>query len=293
MSKNYVICVDTNCDLPLEYFKAHALEMVPLRFTLRGETYDSDCGQSMDPREFYAALRAGEDSKTMQVSPDQALQCFARLADEGNDILCIAFSSGLSGTYNSFAMAAQELRDTHPDCKAIVIDSLCASLGQGLLIDYAVKMKEAGRPIEEVAEWVEAHKLQICHYFTVDDLKHLWRGGRVSKTTAVVGTMLGIKPLMHVDDEGKLIPHGKVRGRRQSLLALIDSMQQKAQGFENKTVMISHGDCLEDAEFVAKEVKRRFAPDEILINFVGPSVGAHSGPGTLALFFMGSSRTEG
>lgn len=229
---------------------------------------------------------------TSQVNPEQAKEAFTACLEQGKDVLYIAFSSGLSGTYNSGKLAAEELREegSFPERKLIVLDSLSASLGEGLLVHKAVQMKEAGKPMEEVADWVEKHKLELCHNFTVDDLFHLHRGGRVSKATAILGTMINIKPILHVDDEGHLIAIGKVRGRKKSLTTLVDRMGEQIQGFENPEVFISHGDCPEDARFVEKLVRERFGVEKFIINHVGPTIGAHSGPGTIALFFMGNPR---
>ena len=212
------------------------------------------------------------------------------ILQSGKDILCIAFSSALSTTYQSAVIAAEELQSEFPDAQIRVVDSLCASLGQGLLVYLCAREKEAGKTLEEVHAFAEETKGRVCHWFTVDDLNHLKRGGRISAATALFGTMLAIKPVMHVDDEGRLIPVGKARGRKASLMALVDHMEETAIDPKNQTVFISHGDCVEDARFVADEVRRRFGTEDIRINYVGPVIGNHSGPGTLALFFLGSKR---
>ncbi len=284
----FVITTDTNSDLPEEYLKEHDLEVMSLKYILDGVTYDRE--HPLPVEEFYAKMRGGSMPTTSQVNPEDAKKVFSDLLDKGVDILHIAFSSGLSGSYNSARMAAEELAEERPEHKIIVVDSLCASLGEGLLVHKAVKMRDAGKSFEETAKWVEAHKLEIVHNFTVDDLFHLHRGGRVSKATAVLGTMINIKPVLHVDDEGHLIAIDKVRGRKKSLNALVDRMETQIKGFENDTVFISHGDCEEEALYVADQVKKRFGISDILINHVGPSIGAHSGPGTMALFFMGQPR---
>lgn len=219
-------------------------------------------------------------------------ESFLKYLKENKEILCIAFSSGLSGTYNSMRVAAEEIMEEQPDCRIIVIDSLCASLGEGLLVHKAVTLRDQGKSLEEVAEWVKNNRLHLVHVFTVDDLYHLYRGGRVSRATAVVGTLAGIKPKLHVDDEGHLIVIGKVRGRKKSLHALVDYMEEKMGSYrdQNDIVFISHGDDLPAAELVRDLVKERFGIDSFLINYVGPTIGSHSGPGTLALFFMGEER---
>lgn len=210
----------------------------------------------------------------------------------GKDVLVLAFSSGLSTTCNSARIAAQELSEAYPERKILVVDTLCASLGQGLLVWYAARMRQSGKSIEEVRDWAEANKLHLCHWFTVDDLHFLKRGGRVSAATAVVGTMLQIKPVLHVDNEGHLINMAKARGRKAALKALVDHMEQTAIDPAGQTVFISHGDCLEDAQFVAQEVSQRFGIplERIVLNEIGPVIGAHAGPGTVALFFLGKER---
>ena len=239
-------------------------------------------------------MRAGSMPTTAQVNPEQAKEAFKKCLEQGKDVLYIAFSSGLSGTYGSAVIAARELEEDkeYPGRKVIVLDSLSASLGEGLLVHKAVMLKEAGKSMEETADWVEKNKLHLCHNFTVDDLFHLHRGGRVSKATAILGTMINIKPVLHVDDEGHLIAIGKVRGRKKSLSALVDRMAEQIRGYEeqNDVVFISHGDCGEDAEYVKKLVQERFGVESFIINHVGPTIGAHSGPGTLALFFVGNPR---
>jgi DegV family protein with EDD domain len=211
---------------------------------------------------------------------------------EGYDILHIAFSSALSGSCSVAATVARELCDENPDTKILVIDSLCASLGEGLLLHKAVLLKESGKTIDEVADWLENNKLNLCHLFTVDDLHHLHRGGRVSKATAIIGTLINVKPVLHVDNEGRLIPLNNVRGRKKALISLVDQMEIRIKDYpgSNDIIFISHGDCIEDAEFVAELIKERFGIKESLINFVSPTIGAHSGPGTVALFFMGKER---
>lgn len=289
----FKIVTDSTADLPEEFLQEHEIECMNLCYLIGGETYGGDTGKELDWKEFYAMMRAGQMPTTSQVNPEEAKQHFERYLSEGEkNILYLAFSSGLSGTYNSARMAAEEVMEEHPDCKIIVIDTLAASLGEGLLVYYAVKMKEEGKSMEEVAEWVQQHLQNFTHIFTVDDLNHLYRGGRVSKATAVIGTIAGIKPIMHVDMEGHLVPIDKVRGRKKSLLTLVDYMEEKIGSYKDKNdiVFISHGDALEEAQFVAAEVRKRFGIEKFIINRVGPTIGSHSGPGTMALFFMGDER---
>lgn len=286
---NYIISTDTNSDLPLSYARENGLLMIPMDFAIDGVTY-SGLDENMVGPEFYNRMRNGAAPTTFQANMEEAKARFTPCLKEGKDILYIAFSSGLSGSYNTIRIAAQELMEEFPDRKIIVIDSLCASLGEGLLVHKAIAKKNEGASIEELSEYVENLKLKICHNFTVEDLKYLYRGGRVSKTTVIVGTALGIKPVMRVDNEGKLVPCGKVRGRKASLNALVDNMEKQCQGVENDIFFISHGDCPEDAKYVAQLVKKKFGIKDCLIGNVGSSIGSHSGPGTIALFFVGNER---
>lgn len=229
---------------------------------------------------------------TSQVNPEEAKAFLEEVARSEKEILCLSFSSGLSGTCNSVMIAADEVMKEHKDCRIVVIDTLCASLGEGLLVHKAVCLRDQGKSLDQVADWVRENIPHLVHAFTVDDLFHLHRGGRVSKTAAVLGTLAGIKPKLHVDNEGHLILIGKVRGRKKSLAALVDYMEEKIGSYrdQNDIVFISHGDALEDAEAVRDMVRERFGIQNFLINRVGPTIGAHSGPGTIALFFMGESR---
>lgn len=288
---DFMITTDTTADLPADYVAEHHLGIMSLTYTLEGVTYDWE--HPMDVKEFYQKMRDGSMPTTSQVNPEIARELFTKWATERNcDILHVAFSSGLSGSYNSARMAAQELEEEGFPHKILVIDSLCASLGEGLLIHKALQKKEAGASLEETAQFVEDIKLHIVHNFTVDNLFHLYRGGRVSKTAAFLGTIASIKPILHVDNDGHLIPLSKVRGRKKSLLALVDSMEQQMGSYADKNdiVFISHGDSVEDAQFVADQIKLRFGIDSFLINYVGSTIGAHSGPGTIALFYLGDYR---
>lgn len=288
----YIISTDTSCDFPLEYVKQHQLPLVTLFYSIDGVTGENGCPSSDVLKNFYDKMRAGSMTKTQQASIEDTEKVFREILKDGKDILHIAFSSGLSGTANAARLAAENMMEEFPGRKIIVIDSLCASLGQGLLVDYALKLQQQGKTMEETAKWLEDHIQNICHLFTVEDLKYLQRGGRISKTTALVGTMIGIKPVLHVDPEGKLVSISKVRGRKQSIQALVNKMEENIGKYrdEKQPIFISHGDCIEDANYLAELVKERFGYDEFLINDVGPTIGAHSGPGTLALFFMGETR---
>jgi len=286
---DYVILTDSTCDLTKDQIRDLELDVIQLSFTLNGNTYKGQEVADLDTKEFYNAVRNGSMPKTAQVNPEDAEKFLEKYLKNGQNILYIAFSSALSGTYNSVKIAAEELSPKY-EAQAIVIDSLSASMGEGLMIYYAVQMKRQGKSIDELAAWIEENKLHFCHMFTVDDLHHLHRGGRVSKASAVFGTMLGVKPVLHVDDEGRLIPVSKVRGRKQSLTALVDAMEKKIPGYQNEVVFISHGDSEEDARFVGDLVKQRFGIKNVFYGVVGPVIGSHSGPGTIALFFRGSKR---
>lgn len=289
--KQFIITTDTTADLPETYIQQHELGIMSLTYTIEGLTYDRE--HPMDVKEFYAKMREGSLPTTSQVNPEMAKEIFMQIATENkSDVLHIAFSSGLSGSYNSAHIAAEELKEEGFPYRIIVIDSLCASLGEGLLVHKAVVMCENGASLDETVKWVEEHKLHLVHNFTVDDLNHLYRGGRVSRTAAFIGTIVNIKPLLHVDNDGHLIPLAKVRGRKKSLISLVDSMEKQMGSYrdQNDIVFISHGDSLEDAEYVASLIKERFGIESFLINYVGSTIGAHSGPGTIALFYMGDYR---
>ena len=286
---DFVIVTDSSADLPASLVQELGVEVLPLSFTVQGKTYHNyPDDREMDPKVFYKMLRDGEMATTSAVNVAEYTAMLEPLLQAGKDVLVLAFSSGLSTTYQSSVIAVNELSEQYPDRKIYTVDTLCASLGQGLLVWHAVREQRRGQSIEAVRDWVEENKLRLCHWFTVDDLHFLKRGGRISAATAVVGTMLSIKPVLHVDDEGHLISMGKARGRGASLTALVDHMEQTATDVD--TVFISHGDCLADAEKVAADVRNRFGTKDVVINNVGPVIGAHSGPGTLALFFLGTKR---
>lgn len=288
--REYVITTDNNSDLPDKFFQEHGVGCTYLSYSMDGKNYTHE--NFLPEHEFYEAMRNGSLPTTAQVNPDSARNLMEPYLKEGKDILHIAFSSGLSGTYNSCRIAAEELAEEYPQRKITVIDSLGASLGQGLLVYLAQQKKEAGEDMESVAKWVEENKLRMIHLFTVDDLNHLYRGGRISKTTAIVGSVLNIKPVLHVDEEGKLTALGKVRGRKKALLELVNLMDKKIGSFHDScdTIFISHGDCEEEARFVENKIKEKYNIKTVLINYVGATIGAHSGPGTVALFFVGDER---
>ena len=288
---DFVILTDSSADLPPDLVRQIDVQVLPLSFILADHTYyNYPDNRDMDPHVFYDRLRGGETATTNAVNVAQYTEALEPLLQAGKDVLILAFSSGLSATYNASRLAVEELSAQYPDRRLYTVDTLCASLGQGLLVWYAARQRDRGHSIEEVRDWVEEHKLNLCHQFTVDDLYFLKRGGRISAATAMVGSMLHIKPVLHVDGEGHLINIGKARGRQASLKALVDRMEDTAIDPGSLTVFISHGDCPEDAQTVADMVKKRFGVQDVVINYVGPVIGAHSGPGTVALFYMGTDR---
>lgn len=290
MERKFVIVTDSSCDLTQNYLTENNVHCVSLGFTIDGVVYGGDDGEVMDVQTFYDVLRKGAMPKTYQVSPEQAKIHLQPFVEAGKDVLVIAFSSGLSGTANSFAVAARELQEEFPARKVLVVDSLCASLGEGLLVDYVIKKADTGAEIDDVFAYANQLKWHICHQFTVDNLFHLKRGGRVSSTTAIVGTILKIKPVMHVDDEGRLVPVGKAMGRRKSISSLVEHMEKLADLGEEDPIFISHGDCMEDVEILMGYIQEKFGKRNFYVNYVGNVIGTHSGAGTLALFFKGKHR---
>lgn len=289
---SFAIVTDSSSNLPEDIIDQHDLTVLPLTFMVDGEEYRSYLkGEKTDLSQFYTMMREGKVITTSLPNLKESRESIEALLREGRDVLYLGFSSGLSGTYQAIELLLTELAGLYPDRTVASVDTLAASLGEGLLVYYAAKMREEGASIEKVRDWVEEHKLHLAHWFTVDDLMFLFRGGRVSRTSAWAGTLLNIKPVMHVDDEGHLIPLEKVRGRKKSLKALVDHMEQTATApVADQTVFITHGDCLQDAEYVADLVRERFGVSDVLINWVDPVIGAHSGPGTMALFFLASER---
>ena len=285
---NYQIITDSCCDFPTPMYETLGLSFVPLSVEFRGETNDDRNDDSL--KEMYDGLRSGQAAKTSAVNPSRWGEVIEPALSAGQDVLVLAFSSGLSTTYQSAVIAAEELGEKYPDRTIRVVDTLCASMGQGLLVWYACKKRDEGLSLEELYSWVMENRLHLCHWFTVDDLMYLKRGGRISAATALVGTMLQIKPLLHVDDEGHLISMSKARGRKAAIDALVRKAQELGAGYDNSTMFISHGDCREDAEYLAQELKEKCGVKDVVISYVGAVIGSHSGPGTLALFFLGSHR---
>ena len=284
---SYQIITDSCCDLTDAQMQQLQVSCANLTVLYKGENHQN----FSDPtavKAFYDELRQGVTATTAAANPDDWAALMLPALKEGRDVLAIAFSSGLSTTYQSAVIAAKELQEIYPDRKIFVVDTLCAALGQGLLVHYACKKRDAGMSIEELSAWVEEHKLNLCHWVTVDDLSHLKRGGRISATTALVGTMLNVKPIIHVDNDGHLINCAKVRGRKAAMEYLVKKFSETCTDFD--TVFIAHGDCPEDAAALEAMLREKHDIPEIVTGYVGPVIGAHTGPGVLVVFFMGSQR---
>ncbi len=286
----YTIVTDSSCDLPASLAEKLGIRVVPLSVFVEGKQYYNYLdGRDISFEDFYQQMGEGKMVTTSAVNVEMFKTIMESELLTGHDVLYIGFSSGLSGTYNAGRMAAAELQEEYPNSTILTVDSLCASLGQGMLVYQAALQKAGGKSIEEVRDFCEETKLKVCHWFTVDDLHQLKRGGRISGATALIGTMLNIKPVLHVDNEGKLINMAKARGRNGAIQALVDQMEKAAIEPEKQTIFISHGNCYDEAKRLAELVHERFGCKSV-INFVGPTIAAHSGQGTLALFFIGTER---
>lgn len=284
------IVTDSCCDLTYDYIKENNIEMLPLTINIENEEKKDDLAQSKGYEAFYNSILNGAMPKTSQINAYEYKEAFMRHINSGEQVLYIGFSSALSGCYNSARMAAEEIKEEHPDAVVEVIDSKCASMGQGLLIYHAVEQLKVGKSLEEVIAYLENLKLKINHWFTVSDLNYLFRGGRVSRSAATFGTLLQIKPIMHVDQEGRLTPVEKVKGRKKSLKILVEKVKQNIVNPEEQIVFISHGNVLEEAEEVKKAILDECHVKDVWINYVGATIGSHSGPGTIAIFFIGEKR---
>lgn len=284
----YVIVTDSSSDLTRDIINDPEVIYLQLDVLMDGEPSRANC--DVDIKDFYAKLRSKKNATTSAVNIDKFIETFEKYLADGYDVLYLGFSSGLSGTFNAGFVAAKELAEKYPERKVFAVDTLAASLGEGLLVYHAVNMKNGGADIESVRDYVEENKLKLCHWFTVDDLFFLKRGGRINAATAIVGSMLSIKPVLHVDNKGRLISVSKARGRRAALDALFDKMKETAIEPEKQVVFISHGDSEEDAKYLADRIKTELGSPEVVISYVGPVIGAHSGPGTIALFYLGCER---
>ena len=286
----FKIVTDSGCDMPKDYYSSHGVECLSLGFTMEGVSYGGVDGKGIEEKEFYERLRGGAMPTTYQVSVEEAKSRIEPYLKANRDVLCVSFSSGLSGTYDSFLVAAKELQKKYPKRKIVVVDSLCASMGEGLLLDYILKKADSGASIEETAAYAKELRLHILHSFTVDNLFHLKRGGRVSSMTAIVGSILKIKPVMHVDDNGKLVVVSKAMGRKKALATMIDNLLELAEVEEDDPFFISHGDVIEDAEFVKQAILKKYPRARIEINYIGAVIGSHAGAGTVAVFCKGKHR---
>ena len=284
---NYKIITDSCCDFTEAMYQEMDVACAPLSVLYKGVLH-ANFSDDKSLHELYDGIRGGEMPTTSAVNPEGWVDVMRPALEAGKDVLCLAFSSGLSTTYQSAVIAADELKESYPDRKIIVIDTLCAALGQGLLVMHACAKRDAGMELEDLAAWVEANKLNVCHWVTVDDLNHLKRGGRVSATTALVGTMLNIKPIIYVNEEGKLISTAKARGRKAAMDLLAKKLADHC--IDKDLVTIAHGDCLEDAEALAQIVKEKYGVKKVHIGYVGAVIGAHTGPGVLVVCFMGDKR---
>ena len=286
---NYQIITDSCCDFTRQQFEENQVLCVPLTVVWDGQPHDN-FSEAADVKAFYDILRSGTLASTSAANPETWMKVMEPVLRDGKDILAMSFTSALSATYQSLVIAAEDLQEKYPQRKICVVDTLCAALGQGLLVWYACQKRDEGMGLEELAAWVEETKGNICHWVTVDDLSHLKRGGRISATSAIVGTMLNIKPIIHVNDEGRLINVAKVRGRKTAINYLADKLGELGEGFNNDTCFVVHGDCEEDAQVLANMVKEKYGVKNVHIGYLGPVIGAHTGPGVLALFFLGKNR---
>jgi len=287
---NYVIYTENTADLPSELIKKHNIQVLNMEFILNEQTYSGEQGNTLDPQTFYAAMREGKKTSTSQVAPQTYIDLFSKQFEQGKDVLYLAFSSGLSGSYNSAVMAEAELATLYPNRKLIIIDTLSASLGQGMLVLMVAEYAKTASDIAQVAIYAQNLVPKVSHLFTVDDLNHLYRGGRLSKTSAVLGTLLHLKPLLHLNNQGKIVPYAKVIGRNKAFQTLLQTMQETIHLSETKFVAIGHGDCLAEAQKVGDMIRQQFKIETIYYNHIGTVIGSHSGPGTLAVFYIGSAR---
>ena len=287
---SYVLITDSPSDLPWSYYQEHNVPFIPFLVNFGEESYFDD--GTTGAKAFFARLAAGEVATTSQITQSRFAECFEPYLKEGKDILYVGLTQGLSGTYESACLARDELLQTYPDRRIELPEAACVSLGLGLLVDALRKRRDEGASLDDLVEFTTKNAPRVNHRFTVDDLMFLHRGGRVSRTSAIVGSLLGIKPMLHVSPEGKLLNHGKVRGRKQSLLLVAAESVALAEPDVAHTVMISHGDCEEDALFVLEEMKKSMNIEREIIHPLGCTIGAHTGGGTIAIFAFGKERTE-
>lgn len=285
-----IILTDSCSDLPRKYIDDNHIPFLSLTCHFKGGDYEDDFGKTLGYKGFYDAVRSGAVATTSQINTYHFIEEFKKYVLQGKPVIYLGFSSALSGCVGSAENARRTICEEYPNADITVIDTKCASLGQGLMVYYAVDMAKRGCSKEEIVNWVEGNKLRLNHWFTVEDLVYLKRGGRISSSTAILGTLLDIKPVMHVDDEGRLVPVTKVKGRKKSLKALAQRLKEGIVDPENQVIAISHGDCLDDAVYLRDLILEDVNVKDVIINNVGPVIGSHSGPGTVALFFLGQSR---
>lgn len=288
--KDFVITADSNCDLLPEYVREKNIGIIPHYYDIDGVVYGDEINLSV--KEFYDKMRQGKMPTTMASNPAVIRDTFQNYVEQGLDVLHISFSSKLSGGHSNVVVGAAEICEENPGSKILVLDSLNVSLGEGMVIMKAVKMKEAGSTMEEIAQWIEENKMHFCVQFTVDDLFHLQRGGRVSKLTAVVGSMINVKPILVVNQEGGLVSSGSVRGRKKSLATIVDNMEKQMGEYKDSddVICVVHGDAQADADYVVKLIKEKFPKKTVIVNSISPSIGAHSGPGAIGVIYMGDGR---
>lgn len=286
--KKFIISTEDTCDLPQSYIDKHSISIIGLESFIDSVQYGGDSGKTMAAPEFFNKMKSGSKVSTSLVNYERFRLYFTKLLEKGEDVLHVSFSSGLSGTYDNAHKAANDINKTSTN-KVIVVNSLCASLGQGLMVDLVIKQKNSGKTIEECQSFIQEMTQHICHIFVVDDLEYLFRGGRISRTSAIIGKLLNIKPVLHCDSRGMLVPLHKVLSRKASLRALVKKMVEKFADTDN-TVFISHGNCIDDAKFVADLIHAQFGFEVGIIEQLGQTIGSHSGPGTVALFFVGKDR---
>ena len=288
--RDYIIATDSCCDFDEDLIRELDLTVIPLSVHLGQDHFRNYPGEMPESHVFYTRLSKGEPAQTSAPNVEAFKDAFRPFLEAGKDVLYLGFSSALSATYQNAAMAVEELREAFPDAVIRAVDTLCASMGQGLLVDLAVQEKRKGKSLEEVVSFVRETIPHLCHWFTVGDLSQLRRGGRLSAGKAIVGNLLNIKPVLHVDHEGRLVPMESAKGRKKSVEALVRHMEETAIAPETQRIYISHGDCLGDAEVLAAAIQSKLGVASVTIGDVGPVIGAHSGLGTLALFFLGKER---
>lgn len=288
--RDFLISTDSTASLPAEYIKENNIAIYPLHYIIDGEEYGMDLGKELTDKEFYNSIRNGKMPTTSATNPEYINGVMRKQVEDGYDVLHIGFSGGLSSSFSNAAMCAREIMEENPECKIIVVDSLSAECGQALLVYRAVEMKKQGKSMEEIAAWIEENKLHVVHHFTVDDLFHLMRGGRLSKSSAILGTALNIKPILHVNDEGKLANIAKVRGSKKAMKTLVDTMLENADSGNMSEIFLSHSDNEEGIRELEAMVKEKYPESLIWILPVSPTVGAHTGVGTLVVSYFGKKR---